>query len=80
MKRRGYQAYAVLTMCRTLHTLEAGRLASKPAAARWARERHPERWRGLIDRALGWKQGDGVDDFTLTLDFIRYVLDQATAN
>jgi hypothetical protein len=76
IRRRGYQAYAVLTMCRALHTLESGRLASKPQAARWARRRLPERWQGLIDRAGAWREGDGVDDFASTLELIRWMLDR----
>ena len=31
-----YQAYAVLTMCRALYTLQHGTIASKPVSARWA--------------------------------------------
>ena len=78
LRRRGYQAYAVVTMCRALHTLATGGVASKPAAARWARPRVPEPSRALIDRALVWRDGDGVDDFTPTMDLIRWVIRQAT--
>jgi hypothetical protein len=74
VRRRGYQAYAVLTMCRVLYTLETGGVASKPAAARWAQPRVADEWRGLIDRALVWRDGDGVDDFSRTLDLIRWML------
>ena len=74
LRRRGYGAYAVLTMCRALYTLETGGMASKPAAARWARPRVPDHWRGLIDRALVWRDGDGVDDFAPTLELIRWVI------
>jgi hypothetical protein len=74
LKRRGYQAYAVLTMCRAFHTLETGRLASKPQAAAWARRRLPGHWHGLIDRAGAWKANDGVDDLAPTLALIRHVL------
>jgi len=77
LKRRGYQAYAVLTMCRALFTLETGGVASKPEAARWARPRVPDEWRGPIDRALVWRDGDGVDDFSPTLDLIRWMLRRA---
>lgn len=78
LRRRGYGAYAVLTMCRALHTLATGGVASKPAAARWARQRLPERWHGLIDRAGAWRDGDGVDDFTPTMELIRWVIREAT--
>jgi hypothetical protein len=74
LRRRGYQAYAVLTMCRMLFTLETGGVASKPAAAAWARPRVTPQWRGLIDRAVAWRDDDGVDDFSLTLDLIGWML------
>jgi len=78
LRRRGYQAYAVLTMCRALYTLETGWLVSKPHAARWARQRLPERWHGLIDRAVVWRESDGVDDFNQTLELIGWMLGEAT--
>ena len=74
LRRRGYQAYAVLTMCRMFYTLETGDMASKPAAAHWARPRVAEPWRGLVDRALAWRDGDGVDDFSQTLELIGWML------
>lgn len=76
LRRRGYQAYAVLTMCRALHTLETGGVASKPDAARWARERLASKWHGVIDRAGVWRENDGIDDLAPTLELIRYVLRQ----
>lgn len=80
LRRRGYQAYAVLTMCRMLYTLDSGRIASKPAAAAWARRTLAERWCGLIDRALHWKESDGVDDLTATLELMRYTLGRDDPN
>jgi hypothetical protein len=74
LKRRGYQAYAVLSMCRILYTLETGGVASKPAAAHWAQARLSEHRRRLIDRALVWRDHDGVDDFTATLELIDWML------
>jgi len=79
LRRRGYQAYAVLTMCRALHTLETGGMASKPDAARWAQQRLPDRWRGLINRACTWKADDGVDDLAGTLDLIHHTIDRSLA-
>jgi hypothetical protein len=77
LKRRGYQAYAVLSMCRILYTLETGDVTSKPAAAGWARPRVAEAWRPLIDRALAWRDGDGIDDFNQTLELIDWMLRKA---
>jgi hypothetical protein len=56
LRRRGYQAYTVLTMCRVLYTLQRGAIVSKPVAARWARETLDARWSPLIERALAWRK------------------------
>ena len=71
-----YQAYAVLTMCRALYTLEHGTIASKPRSARWAQEALDERWRELIEQAVAWRPGRRLDKFTETLEFIRYAKDR----
>ena len=69
-----YQAYAILTMCRSLYVLENGRVASKPQATRWAMETLQDPWRALIASAKSWKPGvvfDRRDDVTR---FIQYTL------
>lgn len=70
-----YQAYAVLTMCRALYTLEYGALTSKLIAARWAQQALDGRWRPLIDWALSWQPNIGSDGLKETLDFMRYTLE-----
>lgn len=70
-----YQAYAVVTMCRVLYTLQIGTIASKPVAARWAQESLDQRWAGLIEEALSWRPGVTMDKFDDTLDFIRYAVE-----
>ena len=72
-----YQAYAVLTMCRVLHTLQYGTIASKPVAARWAQDLLGERWGILIARSLAWQPGVNLDSLNETLDFIRYTLERS---
>jgi predicted nucleotidyltransferase len=72
-----YQAYAVLTMCRALHTLEHGDIVSKPVAARWVRDTLGEPWAALIERALTWQPGAPWDELGQTLGFIRYTLARA---
>lgn len=49
------QAYAILTMCRALHTLKTGEQASKLFAAHWAMDFLPE-YRELIENALIWRR------------------------
>lgn len=58
LRHRDYQAYAVLTMCRILYTLDAGAVVPKSVAARWARIALPKRWDALIVRALAWRKED----------------------
>jgi hypothetical protein len=77
LHERGYQAYAVLTMCRALYTLRHGAIASKPVSAEWTRKSLDLQWKGLIERAAAALPGDGVNDIDETLSFIRYTLAQA---
>jgi hypothetical protein len=77
LRRRGYQAYAVLSMCRILYTLETGDVTSKPAAAAWARSRLAGAWHPVIDRALVWREDDGIDDFSSTRELIGWMLRRA---
>jgi len=49
---RGYQSYAVLSLCRIAYTIETGDVASKQAAAEWGLRTFEPRWRPLIRRAL----------------------------
>lgn len=70
LRPRNYQAFAVLTMCRARYALATGAIASKQAAAAWARERLPQ-WAQLIDRALLWRCDTQPDDMTEMLAFIR---------
>ena len=72
-----YQAYAVLTMCRALYTLETGAVVSKPVAARWAQAALGARRAVLIERALAWRPGVPLDVLDETLDMIRYTLERS---
>lgn len=72
-----YQAYAVLTMCRALYTLQHGTVVSKPVAARWAQQTLGERWAALIGRALAWPSGLQADELDETLGLLRYTLERA---
>jgi len=55
-----YQAYAVLSMCRLLYTMEYGTIVSKPEAARWAQRTLGEQWAALITRAFTWQPGKEI--------------------
>ncbi len=72
----GYQAYAVLTMCRALYALRFGRIVSKPVAARWAQATLAARWADLSTRALAWRNGEEFVPLAETLAFVRYTIEQ----
>jgi hypothetical protein len=77
LRTREYQAYAVLTMCRALYTLQFAAVVPKSVAAGWARERLGERWGGAIDRALAWPHGEQPDGMEESLELIRLTLESA---
>jgi len=76
ISRRGYQAYVVLSLCRALYTLQTGLVASKPAAAAWAKENLAERWTPLIEHAWEGRhlpeQPADPDEIRETLKLILY--------
>lgn len=74
LRRRDYQAFAILTMCRSLYTFERGEIASKPVAAAWAWEALGHPWARLIERALIWRHDQRPDDLADTLGFVRYTI------
>ena len=51
----GWQAYAILTVCRSACTLHTGRKVSKKAGAEWGKRVWPAH-AAIIDRAVGWRQ------------------------
>lgn len=77
LRTREYQAFAVLTMCRALYTIEQDVLVSKPAAAAWARTALGPRWAPLIDQALSWRHDTRPDDLTETLAFVSFAVERA---
>ncbi|MGA2490849.1 MAG: aminoglycoside adenylyltransferase domain-containing protein [Anaerolineales bacterium] len=69
-----YQAYAVLTMCRSLYVLDQGRMASKPEAARWAIGTLDEPWNALIAAANAWRPGVEFNHLDEVVRLIRFTL------
>jgi predicted nucleotidyltransferase len=70
-----YHAYAVITMCRSLHALRHGTIVSKPAAAYWAQAEFPE-WSPLIQKALISQSGESAPFLNEALDFVRFIKEQ----
>ena len=77
LQDRLYQVFCVLTMCRALHTLETGTVASKPVAARWAMGLENGRFTAAITTALAWPREPQPDDLPTTLDLLRYTIERA---
>ncbi len=79
MHNRKSQAYAILTMCRALYTLNYGEQVSKKQAALWAEKEFPE-WASFIENALLWREAwrdENVDHdatFPDTLRFVRFAV------
>lgn len=76
LENRGneYHAYAILTMCRSLHALEHGTIVSKPEAARWAQQEFNGRWQQTIEQALTMQTGqEEFDLFDEAVAFIQFV-------
>lgn len=75
---RKSQAYAILTMCRTLYSLSTGKQGSKKQAAQWAAQELPE-WSALINSALEWRTAQdesGVDHAATlpeTRQFVEFI-------
>jgi predicted nucleotidyltransferase len=72
-----YQAYAILSMCRALYTLQHGALISKPASASWALDTMGSKWLPIISEAMQWRRGQSMNRLKDTLDFIRFVIHQS---
>jgi hypothetical protein len=82
---RFYQSFIVLSYCRMLHDLQAGRISSKRAGTEWAKANVDPSWSGLIDRAWDGRpdparsvrQPANPEEFRLTLEFVQYMIDLA---
>ncbi len=77
LRTHDYQAFAILTMCRALHTLATGRVATKPVAAAWAQRTLEPPWPVLIARALTWRHDRREGDMTAMLSFVRWTVERA---
>lgn len=75
LKRSDYQVFAILTMCRTIYSLDTGDIGSKVEAAQWVINNYSTNWMNLIEEALSWRPGFEFNKLEETQQFIRYVLD-----
>jgi len=73
-----YQAYAVLSMCRALCTVQKGALLSKQASAQWALDTLGSEWAPLIKKAMQWRRGLPMEKMKETKSFIRYTIKRSS--
>lgn len=84
---RFYQAFIVLNMARMLHDVRIGAVDSKRVGAAWAIQNLDPQWGDLIERAWDGRpdparsvrQRADPGDFARTLDFVRYIMAEASA-
>ena len=74
---RHYAAFAVLTLCRALYTLDHGAYCSKPMAAAWASEQYPA-WQPTVAWALSHR-ADHADSAPAELAGVMAFLRDALA-
>lgn len=76
LRPRLFSAFAVLTFCRALYTIEHGAFCSKPAAAAWAENIYPA-WQPIIAWALAHRADDSDStavELSETMAFLREAL------
>ena len=76
-----YHAFAILTMCRALYTLENGTIVSKQIAARWVQGKLGENWSQVIEQAIHAQKHDSgpIGLFNNALQLIRITREMATS-
>ena len=82
IKRRGYQSYCVLSLCRMLYTIQNKSILSKRAAAGWALANLDARWKPLIQRSIIGRQNANLEadaeDIHETVEMMKYTLEVST--
>ncbi len=80
VRQQDARSFVVLTLCRSLWTLQFGSVTSKAAAARWAQEQLEPRWARLIERSLEQRSSAGdipEGEMEDTIALIRFTLEEA---
>ena len=79
LSSREYQAYAVLSMCRVLYTIEHAQhaIGSKPASARWAIATLGPQWASLIDQSIAWPEGEQPQRIEETRQLIQLTVQRS---
>lgn len=85
VRHAGWQAYAILTVCRGACALATGQTVSKLTAATWAKTAWPDHAE-LIERAIAWRSGQIQTDhlqhhvsYPQTVSFIKDATSRASS-
>lgn len=78
-RSRPYQGYAVLTMCRSLYTLQTGQQASKKKAMEWVCREYPQ-YAAMASTAWQWREDyreetDPAETFSMVKDYVLQMID-----
>lgn len=76
LRPRHFSAFAILTFCRAVYTIQHGAFCSKPVAAAWAEAAYPA-WRPVITWALTHRADHGdtsPTELIATMAFLREAL------
>lgn len=76
-KRSDYQVFAILTMCRTLYSLETGAITSKIEAAQWALQKLDTKWKNLIEQAITWNPNQEINKLDETQLLVKYTINKS---
>lgn len=79
-ERSDYQVFAILTMCRTLYSLETGNIASKMEAAQWAIDRLEPKWKELVVCAITCQPGQELNKGEEAKQFVKWIVDKVKAS
>ncbi|MCD4754072.1 MAG: DUF4111 domain-containing protein [Anaerolineaceae bacterium] len=74
LKADEYQAYAVVTMCRSFYTIQFADVVSKSDAAEWFVGAYPQ-WESLVRKAETWRKGMNFNLLIETLLLIQFTLE-----
>jgi predicted nucleotidyltransferase len=80
VQQRSNLSFVVLTLCRLLYSLETGKVASKPTAARWMKKSQFSPWERLIQCSLaGQRDHAKASDLDLEemLTLLSYTVEQS---
>ncbi len=74
LNRSDYQVFTILTMCRTLYSLETGQITSKNEAAHWTITNCNRCYSAAIEQATQWRPGETLNLAREAKALVKHVL------